>query len=65
MIHLMLPPYFRPRPIRYRLAGQPAPTPARQTMISRSQQSLVKVALTVWPESHEISKPSEHQRISL
>ncbi len=34
-------------------------------MISRSQQSFVNVAVTVWPESHWISKPSEHQRWSL
>jgi hypothetical protein len=26
---------------------------------------LANVAVTVWPESHLISKPSEHQRVSL
>ncbi|KRA78528.1 hypothetical protein ASD88_06855 [Pelomonas sp. Root662] len=34
-------------------------------MTSRSQQSLANVAVTVSPESHLISKPSEHQRVSL
>ena len=34
-------------------------------MISRSQQFLAKVAVTVSPESQWISKPSEHQRKSL
>ncbi len=34
-------------------------------MTSRSQQSFVKVAVTVWPESHWISRPSEHHRKSL
>jgi hypothetical protein len=34
-------------------------------MISRSQQSLTNVAVTVSPASLWISKPSEHQRGSL
>ena len=42
--------------------GRPLPSQARQAMISRSQQSLAKITVTVWPESHLISKPSEHQR---
>jgi hypothetical protein len=45
--------------------GNPLPTHARNAMISRSQQSLAKVAVTVSPESHLISKPSEHHRVSL
>ena len=41
------------------------PSHARKARISRSQQSLANVAVTVWPESHLISKPSEHQRVLL
>jgi hypothetical protein len=47
------------------LARQPLPSQARHAMTLRSRQSLAKVAVTVWPESHKISRPSEHQRRSL
>lgn len=33
--------------------------------LAAAQQSLAKVAVTVSPESHLISKPSEHQRMLL
>lgn len=45
--------------------GNPLPSHARHAMTSRSLKSLVKVAVTVWPELHLISNPSEHQRRSL
>src|SRR6218665_1154186 len=43
--------------------GRPLPGQARHAMTSRSQQSLAKVAVTVSPESHLISNPSEHHPV--
>ena len=37
----------------------------RATVVRQELQSLAKVAVTVCPESHLISKPSEHQRVLL
>ena len=51
--------------LAHRLARQAMPSQAREPTSSRSQQSLANVAVIVWPRSHLISKPSEHQRRSL
>ena len=41
------------------------PGQARHARTSRSQQALANVPVTVSPESHLMSKPSEHHRVSL
>ena len=51
--------------LAHRFARQALFFQPRCAIVSRSQQSFTNVTVTVSPESHLISKPSEHQRISL